>query len=118
MKVLLNVKTDCEDTCFYVRASIVKNNGKTYSLRDDITSVLREVKNYKPNTKVQIEFEMVEHSFMFEKGDKLRLDVSSSCVPSFTVHTNIKGNQNTQAKTKIANNTIFTGQSYITLYTK
>ncbi len=118
MKVSLNVKTDCEDTCFYVRASIVKSNGKTYSLRDDITSVLREVKNYKPNTKVQIEFEMVEHSFMFENGDKLRLDVSSSCIPSFTVHTNIKGNQNTQSKTKIANNTIITGQSYITLYTK
>ncbi|MBE6413164.1 MAG: CocE/NonD family hydrolase [Verrucomicrobiaceae bacterium] len=118
MKVSLSVKTDCEDTCFYVRVNIVKNNGKTYSLRDDITSVLREVKNYKPNSVAQIDFEMVEHSFMFEKGDKLRVDVSSSCVPSFTVHTNIKGNQNTQAKTKNANNTIITGKSTITLYTK
>ncbi len=118
MKVSLSVKTDCEDTCFYVRVNIVKSNGKIYSLRDDITSVLREVKNYKPNTQVQIDFEMVEHSFMFEKGDKLRVDVSSSNVPTFTVHTNIKGNQNTQKETKIANNTIITGKSSISLYTK
>jgi putative CocE/NonD family hydrolase len=118
MKVSLTVKTDCEDTCFYIRAHIVKKDGKTYSLRDDITSVLREVKNYQPNTKVTINFELVEHSFMFEKGDKLRVDVSSSCIPSFSVHTNYKGNQNTIGKTKVANNTIISGESFIEIFTK
>lgn len=118
MKVSLSVKTDCEDTCFYVRVHIVKKDGKTYSLRDDITSVLREVKDYKPNSKARINFELVEHSFMFEKGDKLRVDVSSSCIPSFSVHTNFKGNQNTINKTKIANNTVIAGESHIEIFTK
>ena len=118
MKVSLSVKTDCQDTCFYVRVNIEKKDGKTYSLRDDITSVLREQKDYQPNTKTRINFECVEHSFMFEKGDKLRVDVSSSCIPSFSVHTNFKGNQNTLSKTRKANNTIFTGESYIEIFTK
>jgi len=118
MRVRLRVKSDCPDTCFYVRADIVRSGGKTYSLRDDIDSIRRTHKDYKPGAEVDMEYVFADHSFMFEKGDRLRLDVSSSCVPSFSVHTNRAGNQFTQPDPQTATNTIIAGESSITLFTK
>jgi predicted acyl esterase len=38
MQAKLRVKSDCEDTCFYVRVSLVKEEG-AYGLRDDINQI-------------------------------------------------------------------------------
>jgi hypothetical protein len=48
-----------------------------------------------------------------QKGDALRLDVSSSCVRHFQVHTNHKGIQALQTSAQICKNTIITGKSFI-----
>ena len=46
----------------------------------------------------------------------LRLDVSSSCVPHFQIHTNRKGLQADQTGADICRNTIITGKSMLRIY--
>ena len=114
MSAKIYVKSDCEDTSFFLRLSIVKGD-KTYCLRDDIMPISKQYPNYKPNTVVPLDFSFIEHAFVLEKGDKLRLDISSACWPTFLPHTNYKGDQYKQATVKQANNTIIFDNSTVTI---
>ena len=91
-------------------------NGKTISLRDDIDSLCRLQKDYVPGTERVLKFTFVEHSFQIQAGDQLRLDVSSSCVPHFQVHTNRKGLLADHDGADPCRNTVLVGDSILTLY--
>ena len=113
--VRLRVKSDCPDTGFYVRLSVVKGD-KTWSLRDDIASLGRQHPDYRPGEEVWLDFSFAPHAFWIEPGDQLRLDVSSSCFPHFLPHTNRRGLQALQTGTDIANNAVVLGCSTLTLH--
>jgi predicted acyl esterase len=115
MKAKLCVKSDCEDTCFYVRISLVKEQGD-YGLRDDITQISNFSVDYKPNTEIELDFSFDEHAFVAKKGEKLRVDISSSAFPLYVRHTNNKGLFSEQTTAKIANNTIVLEKSYLTVF--
>ena len=115
MRVRLRVKSDCEDTCFYVRISLCKSQGD-YGLRDDINQISNFDKNYKPNKETEIDFFFDEHAFVVKKGEKLRIDVSSSAFPFYVRHTNNKGLFSKQATAKIAANTVILDQSVLTVF--
>ena len=114
-EVELHCRSTAPDTCFYVRLDLVRD-GKTLSLRDDIDSLCRVEKDYVPGSERILKFTLIEHSFLLRKGDQLRLDVSSSCVPHFQVHTNRKGLQADQTGADICRNTIITGKSVMRIY--
>ena len=115
MQVKLTVKSDCEDNCFYTRLSIVKKEGY-YWLRDDINQISNFDKNYKPSSEIEMDFSFDEHSFVVKKGEKLRIDVSSSAFPLYVRHTNNKGLFSAQTTAKIAKNTIILDKSFLTIY--
>ena len=115
MKATLCVKTDCEDTCFYVRISLVKKEGY-YGLRDDINQISNFCVDYKPNEEVKMEFSFDEHAFVAKKGEKLRIDISSSAFPLYVRHTNNKGLFSEQKTVKIANNTVDLDSSSLSVY--
>ena len=115
MKATLTVKSSCQDTCFYIRTSIVKND-IAYGLRDDITSIGYQHPHYNSGNAVELDFTLGHHSFLLEPGDRLRLDVSSSAYPLFHVHTNRNGLQTAQTGADIATNTIITGCSSIRFF--
>lgn len=115
MKVKLRVRSDCEDTCFYVRLSLTKNN-KYYGLRDDINQISNFTSNYIPGDAIDMSFEFDEHAFVVKKGEKIRIDISSSAFPLYVRHTNNKGLFSTQTTAKIAKNTIILNESSITLF--
>lgn len=117
MKVKLRVKSDCEDTCFYVRLSLQKEEG-FYGLRDDINKISNFDKNYVPNTPIDMEFSFDEHAFVAKKGERIRVDISSSAFPLYVRHTNNKGPFYEQTNIKIARNTVFLDDSTVTLYTE
>ena len=114
IKVLLNVKSNCEDTCFYVRLSLCKSEGD-YGLRDDINQISNFNENYIPNSEIQMDFSFDEHAFKVAKGEKIRIDISSSALPHYVRHTNNKGLFSTQRTIKIADNTVILNKSSITL---
>ena len=116
MTAVINVKSDQEDTAFYLRLNIIKGD-KTYCLREDIMPISKQYPDYQPGTTVPLEFSFIEHAFALEKGDRLRLDISSSCWPTFVPHTNLKGDRYYHTSSKKANNTVVFENSSITLNT-
>jgi len=105
MKMQLQVHSDCEDTCFYVRISGEKD-GKDMGLRDDITSLSWQLGDYTPGTKAQLQFSFDEIAFLVRKGQRLRIDIASANSAYYIRHTNQKGHYFEQETAKIAHNTV------------
>ena len=112
MKAKLTVKSNCEDTCFYMRISLCKAEGD-YGLRDDINQISNFEVDYIPGNELEMDFSFDEHAFIIHKGEKLRIDISSSAFPHYVRHTNNKGLFSEQTTAKIADNTITLNKSYI-----
>ncbi len=112
MKAKLSVKSNCEDTCFYIRISLCKTEGD-YGLRDDINQISNFSADYVPGDEMEIDFSFDEHAFIIHKGEKLRIDISSSAYPHYIRHTNNRGLFSEQITAKIADNTIILDKSYI-----
>ena len=115
MKAKLTVKSDCEDTAFYMRISLRKPEGD-FGLRDDITKLSNFYPEYTAGDEVEIEFGFDDISFMVKKGESLRIDISSSCFPTFLPHTNFRGEFAAQTETRVAKNTLFLDKSSITVF--
>jgi len=114
MSAKLSVKSDCEDTCFYIRVSIEKERGD-YGLRDDITSLCYQLGDYKTNTVAEVKFDFDEHAFLIKKGERLRIDIASADNEHYVRHTNQKGLYSEQITAQIAYNTVYLQDSFITL---
>ena len=114
IKGKLKVSSDCEDTCFYLRLSLCKDGGD-YGLRDDINQISFFNADYIPNEELEMSFSFDEHAFVAKKGERLRIDISSSAWPHYVPHTNRKGLFSEQTSAKVANNTVDLGESYIEL---
>ena len=114
MKARLKVSSDCEDTCFYVRLSLCKAEGD-YGLRDDINQISNFNADYKSGEEVEMDFSFDEHAFVIRKGEKIRIDISSSAFPYYVPHTNQRGLFSEQATARVANNTVELHESYIEL---
>ncbi len=110
----LFVTSSAPDTCFYLRLSVVKN-GRAFGLRNEIDSICRTNPDFRPGKEAVIDFKIAAHSFKLSRGDRLRLDISSSCWPYFQLHSNFRGNQALQKSSQIAANTILTGKSFIAI---
>ena len=111
----LSCRSTAEDSCFYLRLNLVRN-GKALPLRDDIDSLCRVEKEYSPTEERILKFTLPPHAFKIHKGDQLRLDISSSCVPHFQVHTNRKGIQALQETAVSCRNTVIAGKSFVKLF--
>lgn len=114
MSAKLSVKSDCDDTCFYVRISIEKEKGD-YGLRDDITSLCYQLGDYEPNSVVWLDFDFDEHAFLIKKGERLRIDISSANNEHYVRHTNQKGLYSEQTTAKVAHNTVYLEKSFLVL---
>lgn len=112
MHMKLSVRSDCEDTCFYARISLEKPEG-SYGLRDDITQISNFRADYVPGEKTEVELVFDEHSFTIGKGERLRIDVSSSAYPLYVPHTNYRGLYSAQTESKTARNTVIAEMSEI-----
>ena len=117
IEVELHCRSTAEDTCFYIRLDLVRD-GKTLSLRDDIDSVRRHAPEYRPGEECVIRYTLAPHAFRLQSGDRLRLDVSSSCVPHFQVHTNRPGLQALHRTARSCRNTVITGSSLVRLFVR
>ena len=114
MKAKLKVTSDCEDTCFYVRLSLCKSEGD-YGLRDDINQISNFKTDYQPNEELEMDFSFDEHAFVIHKGEKIRIDISSSAFPHYVPHTNRRGLYSGQTTARIATNTVDLDKSHLEL---
>ncbi len=114
IRARLRVRSDCEDTCFYMRLSLCKAEGD-YGLRDDIQQISNVNAQYLPGDEVELAFTFDEHAFVVKKGEKLRIDISSSAFPLYVPHTNRRGLFSEQTTAKVAHNTVDLAASYLEL---
>ena len=114
MEARLSVESDCEDTCFYVRVSVEKGDGNWYLLRDDITSLACNAP-YKPGERRVVAFRFADHAFRLDKGDRLRVDVSSAC-SQFAPHPNVAGDAFAVTVPRTAHNKVFADRSELILH--
>jgi putative CocE/NonD family hydrolase len=111
------VKSDCEDTCFYARLYVVKDD-VAYGVRQDIISLSYQLGDYVPGTEVKVHFHFHPIVWRLEPGDSLRLDITSSSYPNYSVHTNVKAPLQCDVEKPIcAHNTIVYGKSSFTFHT-
>lgn len=114
MKANLTFSCDCDDTSVYVAVSIEKPQGD-YVLRHDITSLCYSLGSYKVGSLATLDFEFDEHAFLIKKGERLRIDISSTDDNTYLCHTNYQGPYYLQTETKIAKNTVYLDRSQIIL---
>ena len=114
MTARLRVASDCEDTCFYLRISLCKDEGD-YGLRDDINQISNFNASYRPGDELEMRFSFDEHAFVIRKGERLRIDISSSAFPHYLPHTNCRGLFSEQSLSRVANNTVNLAASYLEL---
>ena len=117
MRLTLPVRSDCEDTCFAVRISVPRDGGD-FGLRDDITSLCRQVPDYAPGSEAVLEFSFDPHAFLLRRGERLRVDIASADKAHYVRHTNQKGLYSAQATARIAHNTVDPSRAVLTLETE
>ena len=115
MRASLTVRSDCADTCFYARVSVLKPDGAWLLLRDDITSLSANGGDYEPGAERRVEFRFADHAFRLEKGDRLRVDVASACA-HFAPHGNVRGSQYLVREPKVAHNAVRADASSLVLF--
>ena len=114
MTAHLRVRSTAEDTCFYIRISLCKEEGD-YGLRDDITQISNVRPDYRPGETVELDFSFDEHAFVIGAGERLRIDVTSSAFPWYVRHTNRRGLFCEQTDAICADNTVILDASTLTL---
>lgn len=114
MTARLTVRSDCPDTCFYVRVSIEKPDGD-YGLRGDITSLSWQLGDYTPGDTAVLDFSFDEHAFGIAAGERLRIDIASAENTNFLRHTNRRGLFSEQTGYDIAHNTVDLSASTLTI---
>ena len=118
VKVTLHVSSDCDDTAFSYKISEEMADGKTYNIRTGITSLgfrnnpLGDRQSYTPGEVVEVIVEALPIMWQLSTGSRIRVDISSSDFPQYSVHSNYAGVWSRQTKTRVAHQTLYTGDEY------
>ncbi|MBR1433680.1 MAG: CocE/NonD family hydrolase [Bacteroidales bacterium] len=118
IKATVYFASDAEDTAVSFRISEVFPDGKAYNIRSGIaTLAFREDKlgprgTYTPGTVVPVEISTNPVIWRIREGSRLRVDISSSDFPQYSVHSNYPGVWSEISETKVAHQKILTGRKY------
>ncbi|MBQ6394914.1 MAG: CocE/NonD family hydrolase [Atopobiaceae bacterium] len=108
------VRSSAPDTSFTVRISEEMPDGRAYNIRSGIaTLAFRDGSGvrgaYSPGETVCVRIPTWDVCWTPRKGSRIRVDVSSSNFPEYSVHGNAEGGWAEQAETSIATQTILAG---------
>lgn len=108
------VSSTAEDTAVYLRLYLVRF-GEAYALGDIAGALLTLNSSARPEKPSLVEMHTHPLAFTLLPGDSLRVDVASSA-SEFVPHSNIKGHWAEVESSKPCRNTVYFGESYMTLY--
>ena len=112
LQAILYAKTDAEDTAFSVRLTDVYPDGKSLLIADGITRfshALPSGSEIAKNEPQEITIDLASTSFVFAKGHKIRVAISSSNYPRYEKNFNSLKRAHESPESIVAKNTIFTG---------
>ena len=100
----MRVKTNCDDTAFFMRVYFVED-GISYNLTEEITSLSHINKNYTAGEVCEISIDTPPIGFTLKKGNRIRVDISSHS-DLYVPHSNTPGHWAKVTETRISKNTI------------
>lgn len=114
LKAQLYVASDAQDTAFTIKVMEVFDNGEAYNIRNGITTLAyrngaQHRLPYEPNTVESLEIACWDVAWTLKKGSRLRVDISSSNFPEYSVHPNQSGVWSKIDKTVPAKQTLYIG---------
>lgn len=114
IKVHLYVQSDAPDTCFAVKISEVFPDGRAFHIRNAITTLgwNKNIRHHYDGSMVELELETIDIAWKLGKGSRLRLDVSSSNFPEYSVHPNTGELWSEAVETRVAHQKIYFGKDY------
>lgn len=110
--------SDCEDTAVSVKISEERPDGTTLNIRTGIaTLAFRKNKlgprgTYHPGSVVEVRVEMLPVLWEIREGSRIRVDISSSDFPQYSIHSNYPGVWSAQTKVRKARQSVWTGAKY------
>lgn len=107
IKVTLFVASDAPDTSFSAKLMEVTPKGEAYNIRSSITTIGSENEKYIPGTPTTVNIDMWDVAWTIGKGSRIRLDISSSDFPQYSVHSNYPGIWSQSQTTKKAKQTVY-----------
>ncbi len=120
VEVSLFISSNCTDTDFTVKLIDVYPDNRSMIITDTIIRArnrnsLTDWEFLTPDSIYEINLELDSTAYLFNEGHKLRIDVSSSNYPRFEPNPNTGDPLWANTTTYVANNTVFTNSSKITL---
>ncbi len=112
-KVHFAVRSDCEDTAFLARISLVTENGEAWVLQETITPLSRAAGTYQPNSTAEFDLDIEPMFWTAKAGERIRVDIASANAFSYWPHSNTWGQWAVQKHPKVAMNTIVLGKTYV-----
>jgi putative CocE/NonD family hydrolase len=103
-----------------VKVSEERADGSTYNIRTGIATLafrdnkLGSRQTYTPGEIVEVTVEMLPIVWEIQPGSRIRVDISSSDFPQYSVHSNYPGVWSEQTRTKVASQKVWTGKKYPT----
>ncbi len=112
VKVTLYVATDAPSTDFTAKLVDVYPNGKAYNLCNGILRRNYSSLNADKSVPTKIEIDLGATSNVFQKGHRIRLEVSSSDFPRFDRNPNTGGDPATETNPRVAHQQVFSGSRF------
>ena len=114
VKMVLNVSADVDDTSFAFKLMEVFPDGRAYNIRTGITTLgyrnqSDRRQSYTAGQKVEISIDTWDVAWKVSKGSRLRVDLTSSDFPQYSVHSNYAGPWAQQKKTQAAHLQVYFG---------
>ncbi|MBR5070054.1 MAG: CocE/NonD family hydrolase [Bacteroidales bacterium] len=113
IKAVVWMSTDVDDTALTFKVSEVLPDGTAYNIRSGITTMayrndrLGTRQSYSPGEVVELTFEALPILWQVKKGHRLRIDISSSNFPEYSIHSNYAGVWSLQTQTRVAHQTLY-----------
>ncbi|NDV83983.1 CocE/NonD family hydrolase [Bacteroides sp. 51] len=118
VRATIYMSSDCDDTCLTYKISEVMPDGRAYNIRTGITTLAYrnntygQAQAYTPNEVVELNIETLPVTWQVKPGSRLRVDITSSDFPQYSIHSNYAGLWSEQVRTRKAHQTIYMDEEH------
>jgi putative CocE/NonD family hydrolase len=118
IEATIYMSSDRDDTSITYKVSEVFEDGTTYNIRSGITTLayrnnrFGNRQTYTPNEIVALKIETLPVTWQIKPGSRIRIDITCSNFPEYSVHSNYAGVWSEQTQTRVAHQTIYSGTEY------
>jgi len=112
LEVVLYVSSDCPDTSFSAKIIENRSDGSSLNIRSSIATIghcLGRDRTYTPGSVQELHIHFWDVDWAIKKGSQIRVDISSSDFPQYSIHGNFAKPWAEQERSQKATQTLYSG---------